>query len=52
MTRGQLFAATTARELSEWEALYRLEYEEESDRELRRGLAARAQAKLAEKRKH
>ncbi len=51
MTLGQLLAVTTSRELSEWEALYHLEYEEERDRELHRGLTERARSKLESKRK-
>jgi hypothetical protein len=46
MTVGQLLAAATSRELTEWEAEYSLEYEEASECELHQGLAARARAEL------
>lgn len=51
MTVGQLLAAVSSRELSEWEAEYSLEYEETRDNALHQGLAARARAKLESRRR-
>ena len=45
MTVGQLLSATTSHELSEWEALYKIEYNE-SKQDPEDILARKAKAKL------
>lgn len=51
MTVGQLLAAASSRELSEWEALYTIEAEDRVKHDVEQGLAEKAQQHLRAKKR-